>query len=390
MNTTDYDVVIIGGGIHGAGCAQASAASGYRTLLLEQTGLAAATSSSSSKLVHGGLRYLESFQFGLVAESLREREYLLNNAADLVKLTPFYIPVYKTSKRKSWQIYAGLFLYALLGRFRPSTRFRRVPKKQWLSLDGLNSDNLLVVYQYLDGQTDDAELTRAVMQSAQSLGADFLCPARFINAEYSDGVYTITAICDGKKQKFTSRTLVNASGPWINNILANTRPRTELLEIELVQGSHIVLDQPSYHGVFYTEAEDGRAVFIMPWKGKTLVGTTEKIYEGNPENVMPTDEETGYLARTAAHCFPHINTTVTERFAGLRVLPRLPGDAFHRPRDTLLHTARMLPGMVSIVGGKLTGYRATAEKTLALLKPCLPERQQKNDTTRLTLTGKQD
>lgn len=387
MNAADYDVVIIGGGIHGCGCAQAAAAAGYRALVIEQTGIAAATSSRSSKLIHGGLRYLESFQFSLVAESLRERQLLLDNAPDLVNLTPFYIPVYSNGLRKAWKIHLGLALYALLGRYRASTRFRRIEKHKWQELDNINKNNLVSVFQYHDGQTDDIALTQAVMRSAQSLGAELCCPARFLMANYEHGTYTLSVIIDNNKRNLTTKTLINASGPWVNRVLANTTPRIQLLDIDLVQGSHVVLNQPSYQGVYYVEAEDGRAVFIMPWKGKTMVGTTEKIYQGDPSSVSASDEEVGYLVRTAQRFFPDMDTTEIERFAGLRTLPRLPGTAFHRPRDTLLHASSELPGMISIVGGKLTGYRATAEKVMELIKPLLPATTQKTDTQGLLLSG---
>jgi len=382
---TDYDVVIIGGGIHGVGCAQAAAASGYRTLLVEQHDIASATSSRSSKLIHGGLRYLESSQFSLVAESLRERELLLRNAPDLVRLVPFTIPVYRHTRRKSWQIAIGLSLYALLGRFRPSTRFRRLPKQQWSDLTGLKTDDLKAVYQYADGQTDDAELARAVMQSAQALGAELMCPARFINATYDNG-FTISLVANNMKHKLTTHALINATGPWINTVLANTQPRPDTLAIELVQGSHIVLNEPAPETVFYVEAEDGRAVFIMPWQGKTLVGTTEKAYDGDPATVAATDEEIDYLVRTAKRIFPNINSTIIDSFAGLRVLPHLPVAAFHRSRETLLHSNKQLPGMISIVGGKLTAYRSTAEKVLKLLAAHLPEKKQIADTRLLRLS----
>lgn len=381
---TDYDVVIIGGGIHGVGCAQAAAAAGYRTLLIEQHDIASATSSRSSKLIHGGLRYLESSQFSLVAESLRERELLLRNASDLVKLVPFTIPVYRHTRRKSWQIAMGLTLYALLGRFRPSTRFRRLPRQEWSQLTGLNTDGLRAVYQYSDGQTDDAALSRAVMQSAQTLGAELICPARFINATCNNG-FTISLVANNQKHKLTTHAVINAAGPWINTVLANTQPRPDTLAIELIQGAHVVLDEPAPEAVFYVEAEDGRAVFIMPWKGKTLVGTTEKTYSSDPATVAATDEEIEYLIRTARRIFPHINTTVTESFAGLRVLPHLPVAAFHRSRETLLHTNKQLPGMVSIVGGKLTAYRSTAEKVVKMLAPQLPARKKIADTRELRL-----
>ena len=165
--TGQYDLVVIGAGIHGVGVAQAAAAAGYSVLVLEQTGIASATSCRSSKLIHGGLRYLESGQLNLVRESLRERDILLRIAPQLVQLVPFYIPVYRHTARRPWQIRAGLALYAVLGNLRRHAWFAALPRVQWGNLDGLATENLQAVFRYQDAQTDDAALTQAVMRSAQ-------------------------------------------------------------------------------------------------------------------------------------------------------------------------------------------------------------------------------
>src|SRR3984957_18551600 len=165
----EYDVIVVGGGIHGAGVMQAAAAAGHSTLLIEKCALASGTSSRSSKLIHGGLRYLESGQFALVRESLRERAIHLRIAPDLVHLKPFFIPVYDDTRRRPWQLKAGLSIYALLGGFDASTRFGSVPKREWAKLDGLETRGLDAVICYQDAQTDDARLTRAVVQSALEL-----------------------------------------------------------------------------------------------------------------------------------------------------------------------------------------------------------------------------
>ena len=176
------DVVVVGGGIHGVGVAQAAAAAGHSVLLLEKTSLAAGTSSRSSKLIHGGLRYLESGQFHLVRESLRERRILLAIAPELVQLRPFILPLYRETRRRPWQLRVGLSIYALLGGLGPETRFGAVPRSEWTQLDGLQTRGLRKVLRYFDAQTDDAALTRAVMRSAQTLGADVLAPAEFFAA----------------------------------------------------------------------------------------------------------------------------------------------------------------------------------------------------------------
>jgi glycerol-3-phosphate dehydrogenase len=385
--TGRFDVVVIGAGIQGAGVAQAAAAAGYSVRVLEKTGIAAATSCRSSKLIHGGLRYLETGQVRLVRESLREREILLRIAPQLVKRVPFHLPVYKNTSRSRLKIRAGLALYSLLGGFRRESRFDTVPRADWESLDGLDTAGLKAVFRYHDAQTDDARLTRAVLRSAQKLGAELLCPAEFLGGERSgDGWHVRYRGAQGKTE-CTCHALVNAAGPWVKLVLTRITPAVPLPDIELVQGSHVVVDGTLHRGVYYTEAEDRRAVFVMPWRGGlTLIGTTETPYSGDPAQAAPRREEIDYLLRTYRRYFPHRDADVRDRFAGLRVLPKSPVNTFGRSRETLYVTDNEpKPRLVSVVGGKLTGYRAAAEKVVALLAPALPARARRGDTGRLQL-----
>jgi len=379
--TGQHDLVVIGAGIHGAGAAQAAAAAGYSVLVLEQTGIASATSCRSSKLIHGGLRYLESGQLNLVRESLRERDILLRIAPQLVRLVPFHIPIYRHTTRRSWQIRAGLSLYALLGNLRRHAWFASLPRAQWDELDGLATENLQAVFRYQDAQTDDAALTQAVMRSAQSLGAELVVPGEFLGAQRTANGYAVRYRTPQGEAESHCTALVNAAGPWINTVLARITPRLPPTAIELVQGTHIVLDGPLQRGVYYTEAEDGRAVFVMPWRSMTLVGTTETRFRGDPAQVRPLTAEVEYLLRTFRRYFPERDVQVRDQFAGLRVLPLAESAVFHRPRETLFTTdAPQQPHRVSIYGGKLTGYRATAQKALALLRAVLPARPVRADT----------
>ena len=191
MNRGGYDVVVVGAGIHGAGVAQCAAASGYRVLVLEQYGPAAGTSSRSSKLIHGGLRYLETAQFPLVRQSLAERETLLRIAPLLVHRLEFFVPVYRETRRRPWELRLGLSLYAVLGGLGPQHRFRSLGRAEWGGLGGLRTEGLAAVYSYLDAQTDDAALTRAVLDSARSFGAEVSCPAAFQKATRTDAGYSI-------------------------------------------------------------------------------------------------------------------------------------------------------------------------------------------------------
>ena len=385
--TDHFDLVVIGGGIHGAGVAQAAACGGYSVLLLEQTALAAGTSSRSSKLIHGGLRYLEGHDYALVRESLRERAILLQIAPELVRLQPFHIPIYPDTSRRPPTIRAGLSLYALLGGLDRASRFRKLRMREWDTLDGLDTSNLQAVYRYHDAQTDDVALTRAVMQSAITLGATLACPAEFIAAAISRQGSEIRFRQDGAEKTCTTRALVNAAGPWAGNVDARITPTPTAVPVDLVQGTHLILQEPLARGCYYLEAPtDRRAVFLLPWGEHSLLGTTENQYHGDPSGVRPLPTEESYLLAVLQHYFPGRSTQVMERFAGLRVLPASGSAAFQRSRETHLpvdHSRQ--PRLVSIYGGKLTGYRATAHKVLRLLQRSLPARRAIADTARLPL-----
>jgi glycerol-3-phosphate dehydrogenase len=386
-----FDVVVVGGGIHGVGVAQAVAAAGHSALLLEKRALAAGTSSKSSKLIHGGLRYLESGQFRLVHESLRERRILLNIAPDLVRLVPFHLPVYRQTRRRPWQLRLGLSLYALLGGFDRSTRFASVARSDWSSLDGLVTRDLVSVLRYLDAQTDDAVLTRAVMRSAQSLGAELAVPAELYAAELNDAGAIVRYAHGGAQHEVEAKILVNAAGPWACEVAQRISPAVTIPRVELVQGSHIVVSGEPHQGIYYVESpRDGRAIFVMPWHGNTLVGTTETRFRGDPDHLQPLAAERHYLVSVLKHYFTQYAALdvrqLIDAFAGLRVLPAGAGHAFHRSRETLLVTDRPAqPRSLSIYGGKLTGWRATAEHVYARIASSLPARAARADTRTLKL-----
>lgn len=367
MNNSTTDIIVIGAGIHGAGVALAAADAGYSVLVLEKSSVAAGTSSRSSKLIHGGLRYLESGQISLVYECLQQRSELLKLYPDLVKAVPFYIPLYRSSHRQAWQIHLGLSLYGLLSGFKSHSRFHRIKKTEWSTLDQLRSTDLRAVYQYWDAQTDDSLLTQRVMQEAMGKGAKLTESAQVskIMLEASGCQVTIN---QGEKQcTHQSTAVINAAGPWCNHILDLTKPDPEKLAMDLVQGTHIIIDKPTRKGVYYLESPlDQRAIFVMPWQGKTLVGTTEHLFTGDPDQVKPLATEIDYLSKCYAHYFQRgeEKIKILDSFAGLRVLPKQAGAAFHRPRETIVHAAPDAR-MLTIYGGKLTAFRSTAAKVLS-------------------------
>ncbi|MDB2577297.1 FAD-dependent oxidoreductase [Planctomycetota bacterium] len=371
----EVDVVVIGGGIQGAGAAQAAAAAGFKVALLERREAAIGTSSRSSKLIHGGLRYLESYQFSLVRESLEERQTLLKIAPHLVRLVPFHIPVYRDTRRSPLMIRAGLSLYAALGNLRPSARFESLPRRDWDGLDGLQTDGLRAVFRYQDGQTDDAALCRAVLSSAIDLGALVEVGAEVRRIERPGGAsrWQVHYDHDGVESSLHARVVINAAGPWVNRVAALATPGPPIREVDLVGGTHIELPGHLDRGIFYTEApSDQRAVFSIPWRGHVMVGTTETPFTGDPATVAPTEQEIDYLLGVHRRYFPHSLGEVSAAWAGLRVLPRASGSAFSRPRDvTLVTESPERPSWVSVYGGKLTGYRHTAERILRRIAPTL-------------------
>ncbi len=379
-----YDVVVIGAGIQGAGVAQAAAAAGYRVLVVERSAPAAGTSSASSKLIHGGLRYLESGQFRLVREALRERERLLRNAPELVHRLPCHIPVYRHTARRPMTVNLGLALYGLLG---GGPGFRRIPLRRWDNPDGLDTRDLEAVFLYHDAQTDDAALTRAVLDSAMAMGARLACPAETLRIERQPDGYGVSCSRRGRMLCVSGSTLVNAAGPWVNQVLRQVEPPLAPLSLERVQGAHLVLRGSLSAGGYYVEAPDRRAVFILPWqRGTTLLGTTETPFDGDPDAVRAQPAEVAYLLDTFARYFPERPHDILAEFAGLRVLPRGIDTPFGRSRETLLATdGADPPRMVSVCGGKLTTYRATGQKVMQLLRRALPPPSRDGDSRRIRL-----
>ena len=379
-----YDVVVIGAGIHGAGVAQAVAAAGHSVLVLEQYDeVATGSSSRSSKLIHGGLRYLETGQFQLVRECLEEREILLRTAPHLVKLVPFHIPVYRETRRRPWKVALGLGIYSIMSR----KRFHRIAATDWAGLDGLRTDHLDAVFSYYDAQTDDARLTRSVLASARELGASLITSAAFVEARITADAVTVGYSKSDAAQTVTASVLINAAGPWVNQVLDGITDRSaqkaEKLDIDLVQGSHIIVPGTVAHPYYLEAPQDGRAVFVMPWKRAIMIGTTENHYQGDPARVEPLAAEISYLLEIYNFYFNNAltNRDVIEAFAGLRVLPGGSGEAFNKSRDTMfLEDDPEHPRLLSIYGGKLTSYRAAAEKVLASIAKTLPATSPVADT----------
>lgn len=366
-----HDLIVIGGGIHGAAVAQAASERGLNVLVLEQYAQPGmATSSKSSKLIHGGLRYLESGQFKLVRECLAERRYLLETYPDLVRLVPFHIPVYTHTSRRPWKIRLGLALYSVFSR----KLFRSIGRDQWPQLDGLKADGLQTVFQYYDAQTDDKKLTQRVMIDAINKGAELITGAHFESATCTDDGCEVQYRREGQTHTVHCKLLINCAGPWVNEVLNRIRPYPTQRDIDLVLGTHVVVPGKLEHGMYYLEApQDQRAVFVMPWKDNTLIGTTERHIK-EPHNPSPPENDITYLLDVHNHYFQRqlIRSSVLDAFAGIRVLPACNGGVFFRPRDTIIHHDDIhRPKVFSLYGGKLTAHRATARQLLRVITPYL-------------------
>jgi len=388
-----YDVIVIGAGIHGAGVAQAAASMGYKVRLLEQNEVAAATSSRSSKLIHGGLRYLETAQFSLVRECLRERRILLELAPHLVHLLKFYIPVYRGSRRAPWQIALGLKLYYALSGFDANARYARWSKNQFRNLDNLRQQDLRALFQYNDAQTDDKALTHAVVASAQSYGAELDIGAEVSAIRQSEAGWQLeirrNRSSPAAASHYQARCVVNAAGPWVNRVNQLLEVPFDDYPVDLVQGTHILLQRDAPAAAYYVESpQDRRAVFVLPWQGLSLVGTTETLFQGDPATVAPQQSEIDYLLACYNHYFPALKAgeaDIHTSFAGLRVLPRDLSAAHQRKRETLLWSDSRAPAYMTIYGGKLTAYRHTAERVMQYLRSYLPIPAQRLNTRHIKL-----
>ena len=369
-SVTTVDLLVVGAGIHGAAVAAEATRRGLTVLVAERTAPAAGTSSRSSKLIHGGLRYLEQGRFDLVRESLASRRRLLRQAPDLVELAPFLLPVYADSKRDSLTIRLGLTLYWLLSLPRP-TPFGALRRARWPISDGLRTAGLRAVFLYRDGMTDDAALTRRVLAGAEARGATLLCPASLESLTLAEAGVAAQLRTPQGMHEVRARAAVNAAGPWHTEILARVTPGNAIPAIDLVRGSHLELPPRALAGTYYLESpRDARPLFVMPRGDHTLVGTTEVRHEEGPDRVTPSVAERDYLLEAVAAHFPSWandgGLAVQQAWAGLRVLPAADSGYNARSRETLLHADRVeRPRIISIVGGKLTTHAVTARECLA-------------------------
>tara|TARA_B100001989_G_scaffold241980_1_gene208335 strand:- start:24 stop:1175 length:1152 start_codon:yes stop_codon:yes gene_type:complete len=379
-----FDIFIIGGGINGAGIARDASGRGLKVYLAEKGKVGSATSSWSSKLIHGGLRYLENYEFKLVAESLREREVITQIAPSITKPLPFVIPHTKKLRSKLL-IRLGLFLYDNLG---GKTKIPKSSKvifaKQY---QNILQSKFTEGFRYYDVQVDDKKLVEMNIDNAKKMGAIIAEDTKVINANRIDNYWEITL---NNNEKIKSKILINAAGPWINETVNNVLKINAKKSIRLVRGSHIITKKLYEDEVAFTlQNEDNRVVFVIPYKGEySLIGTTE-VDVDTPDNPSISNEEKIYLINTINnHFIKQISQEdIVETYSGIRPLIEDFKDATKVTRDYIfdLNEDESKAPLLNIYGGKLTTYRKLAENVLLALNKYIPVNKKNSWTAKQKL-----
>ncbi|MBI4576721.1 MAG: glycerol-3-phosphate dehydrogenase/oxidase [Planctomycetes bacterium] len=380
MREQPLDCLVIGGGITGAGIALDAALRGFSVALLERSDFGSGTSGASSKLIHGGLRYLEQARLGLVLEGVRERSALLRNAPHRVRRLPFLVPVYEGAPRGRLALEAGLVLYDGMALLRAPGLHRPLGAASLRALEpslvpaGLRGGAL-----FWDCATDDARLTLEVVRAATEAGALAANHLRVRSLMVEKGRVTGVIARDelgGSTFPLDARVVVNATGPWVDEV-RRALPSAPGPLLRPSRGSHVVLPRSRLalrHAVVMRSPRDGRVTFAIPWGEATLVGTTEVEHEGSADGVVPTGAEVDYLLEVVARHFPTSGVgrdDVLSAWSGLRPLlgAGAPGGLSAASREFVVEESR--EGLLTVAGGKLTGYRLMAERTVDRLASTL-------------------
>ena len=372
-----FDVAIIGGGINGCGCAADAALRGLSVVLFEQDDLASKTSSSSTKLIHGGLRYLENYEFGLVKKALEERQVLLNLAPHLVHPQSFILP-YTKHMRPSWLLRLGLFFYDHL------SRKNHLPKCKSIKRTIKNNyftpllDKLKHGFLFYDAATDDARLTIINAIQARNHGASIRTNATIIHIEIINKLWQLTIKPkEGAIYKVLAKSLINAAGPWVESIAKLTQIPVQH-QITLVKGSHIIVPK-IYEGrhAYFLQHDDKRVIFVIPYHGFSMIGTTDTLLKGSlTDEVHISDEEISYLTRIVNSYFKvQLNKDdIIFSWSGVRPLLANEGTQLKSLSRDYSYEYSINPApAVTIFGGKITTYRQLAEEVINQLQPVFPK-----------------
>ncbi|ARK25841.1 glycerol-3-phosphate dehydrogenase [Sporosarcina sp. P37] len=385
-----FDVLVVGGGITGAGIALDAAARGFSVALVDMQDFAAGTSSRSTKLVHGGLRYLKQLEVKIVAETGKEREIVFRNSRNITKSRPMLLPIYKKGTYGKYSTSAGLLVYDLLAGVKHNERREMLTKEETSALEPLlKKKQLKGGGYYVEYQTDDARLTIEVLKKAAEKGA--LCVnymkceqfnfenERIVGAVLSDQL-------SSERFSVAASMVVNASGPWVDDLQKKVISKQDK-QLHITKGVHIVTDQSVFplRQAVYFDNSDGRMLFAIPRDNKTYVGTTDTFYSEDKQHPVATEDDIHYIINAVNEIFPSVRLQrhqVESTWAGIRPLIAQEGkDASEISRkDEIWET---VPGLLTIAGGKLTGYRQMAEVvvdriTKRLKKPSIKQCQTKN------------
>jgi glycerol-3-phosphate dehydrogenase len=372
------DLVVIGGGVNGTGIARDAAGRGLQVLLCEQHDLASHTSSASTKLIHGGLRYLEDYHFALVRKALLEREVLLASAPHIMRPLRFVLP-HEAHLRPAWMIRTGLFLYDHLA------RRRLLPGSEAIDLRSHPAGRPLASryrrgFVYSDGWVDDARLVVLNALDAAERGAQIFTRTRCTGLERHGTAWRVELTQqDGSSRAVEARAVVNATGPWVDRFLETETPVRSAHQVRLVKGSHIIVPKLFEHDYAYIfQASDRRIVFAIPYERDfTLIGTTDLEYRGDPAQVHIVAREIDYLCSLASHYFSQTvrPSEVCATYSGVRPLLQDESvDASHVTRDYALELDRGAAPLLTVFGGKITTYRKLSEDAVDHLAPLLGNR----------------
>jgi glycerol-3-phosphate dehydrogenase len=387
-----YDIAVIGGGINGVGIATDAAGRGLSVFLCEKDDLASHTSSASSKLIHGGLRYLEHYEFRLVREALAEREVLLAKAPHIVKPMRFVLP-HRPHLRPAWMIRAGLFLYDHLGKREKLAGSRSLR----FGADSPLKPQITHGFEYSDCWVDDARLVVLNAMAAREKGAHIHTRTRCVNARRIKGLWHVhLERDDGTLFSIHARALVNAAGPWVAKFIRDDLKMDSPYGIRLIQGSHLIVPR-LYEGehAHILQNEDQRIVFTIPYLDRfTLIGTTDREYTGDPAKVAITDVETDYILNVVnAHFKRQLSREdIVHTYSGVRPLCNDESDnpsAVTRDYTLALSGGQGDAPLLSVFGGKLTTYRKLAESAMAQLRPFFTQ-MRASWTATATLPGGED
>jgi glycerol-3-phosphate dehydrogenase len=371
MMEKQYDVIILGAGINGSGIARQLTMEGKRVLLLDKTGVAAGTSSKSSRLIHGGLRYLETGNLGLVHEALKDRKRLTELYPDLVAYKPFYVPIYNDSPRPPWMIRIGLLMYDLLAGARTPVKSGAVETLDFLShFPALSPEGIRRVFQYPDAKTQDDKLTQRVVDDFISQGGEILAPIDVKNVEWTETGFKV----ETEEGYFQSQHLVNATGPWVDEV--NTRYSFPArFQIRKVSGIHVFLKGLLVRDLLFLQTASKRIFFVVPEpeNNQTMIGTTEREELGLIDDVQVQQEDVDYVIN-AINAYLGAEDQISrydveDVSIGVRALVQKSGNPTDLSREYQLDLHRKGPSrLLHVFGGKLTTFLSLAEKAARKLK----------------------